>query len=175
MYIILSFRAGTFRSTDKFRVIYKNGIAQWSDYAATTLSFTGILTIGAYLDNSNMNLINCPLKGSVDQFRFWKRSLSGTELSNTYSNAPVPTTNLYFAYEFDTAGTTVYDYSGGARHLTVGAGAIYEQDGSLCVKQTNKNEKKKKEINKNSNPSIFCFVFQCYISININNDMNSIH
>jgi hypothetical protein len=134
MYIILSFRSGSFRASDRLRVIYKNGVAQWSDYSPVILSITGILTIGAYIDNAYPNEINSPLKGSIDQFRFWKRTLTNTEISNVFTNVKlVSTTSIYFAYEFDSTTSIVYDYSGFSRDLTVGTGAIYEQDNSLCV------------------------------------------
>jgi hypothetical protein len=127
-------RSGTFDGSSRFRTVFKNGVLVASGTASAVPIITGVLSISGYQYTMATTLNYAAFIGAIDTFRFWTRTLTTTEIINTFNNIAVSTSGLYFAYNFNqVSGTSITDYSGGTRTLFMTyVPAIYELDYTLC-------------------------------------------
>ncbi len=102
-------------------LVYRNGHLDSS--TSTNRNFTpygGALVLGARLDSPQEFL-----KGEIDEFRIWSVARSQAEIQSTmHTGLCAPQPNLWAYWKFDeSAGSTVFDYSGNGRDATLVNGA----------------------------------------------------
>jgi hypothetical protein len=122
--------SGTFISTGTMtRNIYKNGQLLSTDTPASSINvINGPIRIGAWITGVSH------WSGSIDEFRFWSKTLTATQILNAYNNIFLHS-NLEIYYKLNDAQsyTTIVDYSGKQRTLTKTGTPMFELDYSLCA------------------------------------------